>query len=605
MQGLARFSLIAAIVLAAVLLGAWAYLNARYGGIDEFLASDDAPRHWQPGSRSEAHDDEPAAQDHRSLTDKTADAVKAGKIPEDESGDWRNVEPEKAPGESSKSPKTADTAPKETIEAFIDTEFTDLAIHTEDETLTRNTTKSNLKPFFARTRPNATARHGYTEEHAFRIAKVEGGAKSPELQELEKLGYTIILGKVVDNQKLEGIENVVVAPVDQHTKEPHSNRAVTNRRGEFVLYLSVEEAKDCGATSRKVRLCVIADGMNPASKAERLHVNSESDANGMHEIKLEKSRGLRVRVRVANPRPLEDEVRVWCELRDQAGPTFDDHIFMSVLAPARGDIVFRLPRGHWGTVRVGASGKGWAADAVETDKITKDIVAISLTLRSARTELCSGVVCGVWYENGETEGPRSAARVAATGSTDIAYTDAAGRFEFFARKESDPMSLRISTVDGFVRSYELAYVPKGDEGRRLMRTLFDTHKQAHEWQFLAPANVLLTVELDRLDEDERNLLLFPVPLPGQARKPSSKEEGKEVWRDSVRVGSRVLEYKFQHANWGTRVFILFKLESATKYTPLATYICAADFWETTEFVVTLASTDGLCQVSARMPLTRN
>ena len=94
MQGLARFSLVAVIVLAAILLGSWAYLTARYGSIEEYMVSEDGP-YWRPGSHSEAHDDV-ETDEGRSLTERTADSVKAGKIPEDENGDWRKTEPEKA-----------------------------------------------------------------------------------------------------------------------------------------------------------------------------------------------------------------------------------------------------------------------------------------------------------------------------------------------------------------------------------------------------------------------------------------------------------------------------------------------------------------------------
>ncbi|MBP9892511.1 MAG: hypothetical protein KBG84_11465, partial [Planctomycetes bacterium] len=119
MQGLARFSLVAVIVLAAILLGSWAYLTARYGSIEEYMVSEDGP-YWRPGSPSEAHDDV-ETDEGRSLTERTADSVKAGKIPEDENGDWRKTEPEKARPETERAPKGGDAAPQNTIEARIDT----------------------------------------------------------------------------------------------------------------------------------------------------------------------------------------------------------------------------------------------------------------------------------------------------------------------------------------------------------------------------------------------------------------------------------------------------------------------------------------------------
>ena len=601
MQGLARFSLVAVIVLAAILLGSWAYLTARYGSVEEFMASEDSP-YWHAGSPSEAHD-ESEPDDGRSLTERTADAVKAGKIPDDAGGGWRKSEPEKVPEDSA--PKTADAAPQNTIEARIDTEFSDLAIDTEDGTLKRGDSESSLSPFFVRTRPNAADRAGVTSSHDYMIATSVGGAKSPELQELEKAGVVLIRGKVVDNQKLKGLENVVVAPVLKGG-EPSPNRAVTNRDGEFVLYLAKSDAQECDATTRKARLCIIADGMNPAAaRAERLQVTSEADSNGVHEIKLEKSRGLRVRVRVTNPRPIDEAVRVWCELRDESGPTFDDHIFMSLIVPAKGDVVFRLPRGHMGTVRVGASGSGWAADAIETDKLSKDLVSVQVTLRPARTSLCKGVVCTNWFEDGEAGETVPAARITAAGTTDMTYTDQEGRFEFYARKETDEQLLRISTVQGFARTYSLELKQKSDEERAMVRSLFDAKTQRYEWQFLAPTQVTATVVLDTLDESKRQMRLKPVAQSSDLLARSAEEDFLRAWAGGVSVAKGKLEYSFKSVLWGARAFVLYGGESSSKFEPIATYTCDAGFWDDPDVTIAYPTARGRCVVTVRMPITRN
>lgn len=602
MQGLARFSLVAVIILVAVLLGTWAYLTARYGSVEEFMASDDAPRYWQP-IRSEAHDDEPVESDGRSLTEKTADAVKAGKIPEGEYGGWRKVEPEKTPDEKPSS--RAEAAPLDTIEARIDTAFSDLAIDTDEGTLKRGDSKSSLKPFFARTRPSSSNRPGYTSSRAYSIASSKGGADSPELQELQRRGYTLIRGKVVDNQKLEGIENVVVAPVFGKG-DVDSLRAITNSSGEFVLYLPEDAAKESGATEREAKLCVIADGRNPtASRLEKYQFNSEADANGVHLIKLEKSRGLRVRVRVANPRPIEAAVRVWCELRDDNGATSDDHIFMSVIAPPKGDIVFRMPRGHLGQVRVGACGDGWAADAVETDKLSKDLVNVQVTLRPARTSLCKGVVCANWFEDGQAGDTMAAARVAAVGSTDATYTDVDGRFEFFARLDSDDQSLRITTVYGFSRTYSLELRQKSDEEQALVRSQFDVQKQCYEWQFLVPSKVALNVVLDMIDDSKHSMWLHPVPMSMGPPQLSKEDRFSELWFGGVGAVRDKLDYSFKSVAWGVCVFILYKRESSSKFEPLGTYTCDAEFWSNAEVTLTYPVTRGRCEVTVRMPITRN
>lgn len=135
------------------------------------MVSEDGP-YWRPGSPSEAHDD-PQVEEGRSLTERTADAVKSGKIPEDQSGDWRKAEPEKTPEASA--PSLAEAAPQNTIEARIDTEYSDLAIDTEEGTLKRGDSQSSLNPFFVRTRPSASDRVGFTASRAYMIAASKGG----------------------------------------------------------------------------------------------------------------------------------------------------------------------------------------------------------------------------------------------------------------------------------------------------------------------------------------------------------------------------------------------------------------------------------------------
>ncbi|MCC6148715.1 MAG: hypothetical protein IT461_00565 [Planctomycetes bacterium] len=601
MQGLARFSLVAVIVLAAILLGSWAYLTARYGSVEEFMASEDSP-YWRPGSPSEAHD-EPDSEEGRSLTERTADTVKAGNIPDDAGGGWRKAEPEKAPEEGIG--KTADAAPQSTIEARIDTPFSDLAIQTEDETLTRNSIKSSLRPFFVRTRPNTSARSGYTDDRAYKLARVEGGVKSPELQELEKAGVVLIRGRVVENQKLQGLENVVVAAVLKKG-EPSSLRAITNGNGEFVLYLSKEDAEACDATTREARLCIIADGMSPvAARTERLQITSEANSNGMHEIKLEKSRGLRVRVRVTNPRPIEESVRVWCELRDESGPTFDDHIFMSLIAPAQGDIVFRLPRGHIGQLRVGASGNGWAADAVETDKLSKDLVTVQVTLRPARSSLCQGIVCSNWYEDGAAGDGVAAARIAAVNTTDVTYAGEDGRFEFYARQQSEERLLRITTVQGFARTYNLEHRQKSDEERAMVRSSFDAKSQRYQWQLLAPLKVTTAVVLDAVVSSKRPMRLIALTQAAIVFTRSPDEQVSRLWSGGVPVAIDQREYSFKSVSWGARAFVLYAGESSSKLEPIATYTCEVNFWEDPDVNIIYPATRGRCTVIVRMPVMRN
>lgn len=601
MQGLARFSLVAVIVLAAILLGSWAYLTARYGSVEEFMASEDSP-YWRPGSPSEAHD-EPDSEEGRSLTERAADTVKAGNIPDDAGGGWRKAEPEKAPEEGIG--KTADAAPQSTIEARIDTPFSDLAIQTEDETLTRNSIKSSLRPFFVRTRPNTSARIGYTDDRAYKLARVEGGVKSPELQELEKAGVVLIRGRVVENQKLQGLENVVVAAVLKKG-EPSSLRAITNGNGEFVLYLSKEDAEACDATTREARLCIIADGMSPvAARTERLQITSEANSNGMHEIKLEKSRGLRVRVRVTNPRPIEESVRVWCELRDESGPTFDDHIFMSLIAPAQGDIVFRLPRGHIGQLRVGASGNGWAADAVETDKLSKDLVTVQVTLRPARSSLCQGIVCSNWYEDGAAGDGVAAARIAAINTTDVTYAGEDGRFEFYARQQSEERLLRITTVQGFARTYNLEHRQKSDEERAMVRSSFDAKSQRYQWQLLAPLKVTTAVVLDAVVSSKRPMRLIALTQAAIVFTRSPDEQVSRLWSGGVPVAIDQREYSFKSVSWGARAFVLYAGESSSKLEPIATYTCEVNFWEDPDVNIIYPATRGRCTVIVRMPVMRN
>ncbi len=601
MQGLARFSLVAVIVLAAILLGSWAYLTARYGSVEEFMASEDSP-YWRPGSPSEAHD-EPDSEEGRSLTERAADTVKAGNIPDDAGGGWRKAEPEKAPEEGIG--KTADAAPQSTIEARIDTPFSDLAIQTEDETLTRNSIKSSLRPFFVRTRPNTSARVGYTDDRAYKLARVEGGVKSPELQELEKAGVVLIRGRVVENQKLQGLENVVVAAVLKKG-EPSSLRAITNGNGEFVLYLSKEDAEACDATTREARLCIIADGMSPvAARTERLQITSEANSNGMHEIKLEKSRGLRVRVRVTNPRPIEESVRVWCELRDESGPTFDDHIFMSLIAPAQGDIVFRLPRGHIGQLRVGASGNGWAADAVETDKLSKDLVTVQVTLRPARSSLCQGIVCSNWYEDGAAGDGVAAARIAAINTTDVTYAGEDGRFEFYARQQSEERLLRITTVQGFARTYNLEHRQKSDEERAMVRSSFDAKSQRYQWQLLAPLKVTTAVVLDAVVSSKRPMRLIALTQAAIVFTRSPDEQVSRLWSGGVPVAIDQREYSFKSVSWGARAFVLYAGESSSKLEPIATYTCEVNFWEDPDVNIIYPATRGRCTVIVRMPVMRN
>lgn len=601
MQGLARFSLVAVIVLAAILLGSWAYLTARYGSVEEFMASEDSP-YWRPGSPSEAHD-EPDSEEGRSLTERAADTVKAGNIPDDAGGGWRKAEPEKAPEEGIG--KTADAAPQSTIEARIDTPFSDLAVQTEDETLTRNSIKSSLRPIFVRTRPNTSARVGYTDDRAYKLARVEGGVKSPELQELEKAGVVLIRGRVVENQKLQGLENVVVAAVLKKG-EPSSLRAITNGNGEFVLYLSKEDAEACDATTREARLCIIADGMSPvAARTERLQITSEANSNGMHEIKLEKSRGLRVRVRVTNPRPIEESVRVWCELRDESGPTFDDHIFMSLIAPAQGDIVFRLPRGHIGQLRVGASGNGWAADAVETDKLSKDLVTVQVTLRPARSSLCQGIVCSNWYEDGAAGDGVAAARIAAINTTDVTYAGEDGRFEFYARQQSEERLLRITTVQGFARTYNLEHRQKSDEERAMVRSSFDAKSQRYQWQLLAPLKVTTAVVLDAVVSSKRPMRLIALTQAAIVFTRSPDEQVSRLWSGGVPVAIDQREYSFKSVSWGARAFVLYAGESSSKLEPIATYTCEVNFWEDPDVNIIYPATRGRCTVIVRMPVMRN
>lgn len=604
MQGLARFSLVAVIILAAVLLGAWAYLTARYGGVEQFLASDDAPRYWRPSRGSEIPDDEPPADDPRSLTERVAGEVKRGDIPDDSRRDWKPVEPEAKRSSSAEGAPAAKQPPA--LEARIETDFSELAIETEEESFAVRGTHASLKPFFARTRPAVESRWGFTSE-GFAAAFV-GKSSSEQLAitEMRNAGFAFVRGKVVDDQKLKGLENVVVAVIRRDGTPTHA-RAVSNRNGEFAVALPPVELEQCDVSPRRAKLCVIADGWAPAgARKQPMTVDSETDSNGLHQIKLKKTRGLRIRVRVDNRSIAQQPVRLWCELRDETGPMFDDHIFMSVAVPPRGDVVFRFPCVGVGTIRVGASGADCALDAIERENTDKDVLALRVSLMGARTVLCAGVVCGQWHQSGAAGAGIGAARVAAAGSTDITYTDSDGRFELYARKTADVPQLRITTVNGFDRRYDLRIVQRSEEDTALVRATVN-NDGSHDWQLLAPVELELDVEIqeagDEAERDRLTLVCVPPMLDGAAEKWWPLLISARHPR-LVGFAKAAARFRFARAPWGSTVFVALRRSRSTGQLEMAgTFRCDAARWESPRVTVGYDG-DGRSVVSLEIATTR-
>src|SRR5688572_7927877 len=126
MQRLARFSLLAVLVLTALLLGAWAYLVVRYGGMQEYFESGDAPRWWRPAPRNSR----PEITSDNDASPRESGGVKTGTRDPREEDDWRRVR-----GEEPEAPVPEPAPRASTLEARMNADFTELAIETEEVTL--------------------------------------------------------------------------------------------------------------------------------------------------------------------------------------------------------------------------------------------------------------------------------------------------------------------------------------------------------------------------------------------------------------------------------------------------------------------------------------
>jgi hypothetical protein len=378
---------------------------------------------------------------------------------------------------------------------------------------------------------------------------------------------------------------------------------VTNSEGEFVIYLPGSDLDSYSVFGRTAKFAVIGDGLGPFGRGDTtLQVRSEADSNGAHEIRLERSRGLRVRVRVTNPRPVEDAVRVWCELRSESGPLYDDNIFMSINVPKSGEVVFRMPRSHFGKVRVGACGNGWASEVYETEKITKDIVATKLNLVAASTRFVRGIVCENWFEDGRNGDGIKAARIGATESSDLTYTDSTGHFEFSLRNGGggDP-SVRVSNISNVSRVYRLQPLSRDNEDRFLIRSTYDSGANARTWQILFPVRVTLTVRLESLPEvDERTRYPVYVNLAPNTDAPLTKLEKMEL-RKPFKPDQH--EYEFSNVPWGSSIVVFTTQDSKGSVRSLGTYMSDGDCWASPDVTLEYSEAQsGVCFVRVTVPM---
>ncbi len=458
MKVFSRFALILLLLLIGVLLGAWTYLSIRYGSVEDFLAGDDGPHYWQPASGPE-FEEEPAASatdpsetpGQRAAREAKREAEEAGKT------DWRAEKPNApAPG------KSTPDEPQATLEAEADDSFTGLEIEMDGKIHRPDGENRSSGVLVVRTRPsNLADRPGYFDPTAIESMEKRGVFRARLSSEMRSDQAFWARGRVVDRIKNKPVVNSVVAL--QTSAGSSVTRAITNINGDFALWVG-ETIHDTLVAKRKpLSLTIYADGLKadaPAGGSYSQVINP--DANGTYVAKLDRSRGLRVRVRLSSPAPQGSDVRVWCEqLSATMGCLYDDSIFMSAPAPAQGDVVFRLPGPMAGVVRIGAIGEGWASSEVlETAKTAGEVISTGLTLEPCSTFKVQGSITYEMRFAGSRLGSGflGAARIAGVDSRFLTYSDNSGRFSlwFPVTHASDAGSLTISHTSGIQEVLEFS-----------------------------------------------------------------------------------------------------------------------------------------------------
>jgi hypothetical protein len=570
MQGLARFSLVAVIVLAAILLGSWAYLTARYGSVEEFMASEDSS-YWRPGSPSEAHDDlESEASEERSPAERAAAEVKSGTAHPEESGDWRRV-----PSAEPKQNPTTDTPDSEKAEvsATLDDSFTDSVIETDDENLTAASRDHALKPFFARTRPtNLKDREGYLSDERI-VLLTDPKRWNDELKKAMKANpVAMVPGVVEDKIRRKPLANVVVAPIDRVTRKPSRTRAVSNESGRFLLLVPAAELKTLAYKGENFELAVIADGFEPSDARKDALVISARSSTKEVKVPMGQDKGVRVRVTVANLNMTTEPVRIWAEFRaSETSALFDDAIFMSVDAPKSGSVVFRFPHIVAGTVRVGAGGNNCSCrEVLEVDTAKNGALACSLRLVPARTYYMRGSIAGIGVK---AAGPTCAARIESLPYHDVAYTDERGMYEFSVRlaETGELTRIQVSARNVLEREFELDEKQFPEDSKGYLRVIRIPDTGEPFWVFVQPyiAQIVL-VKLPEADRDIWENRMFKIVAL----------DGSDGDKEETATGSRVAggSVEFYGLRWGTELFEIRDPDAAKDRQVLARYMVLRKAW---------------------------
>ncbi len=435
MKAFARFSLIAVVVLVGVLLGSWAYLTIRYGSIEEFVAGASQARYWRPGPGASGTDELESGCDSpkESVAECAAREVKPGRAPVEEP----------SPGDDKQSQGGAGSgmsevpAPPDVEAEALDEPFEGPAVTVDGRTL-RGSASAARDFLIIRTRSEVlSARPGYLSANALHQFEQLGLFKPALPSDLKKTGPFYLRGRVIDHLTRKPLAGAVVALVSDKPDRLETPRAVTNEEGHFALPVSEHDHTSLVHKKSAAPLAVYLDGYElhePSSKAGKI----EPDSNAFYSVRMQRSRGLRVRVSVENPVDASCEVRVWAELRsDLRGPLFDDHIFMSVPCPAKGGVEFHFPLVAAGVLRVGAVGWGWACEAVrEADPSSSNYAHVGLRLIPESTCRVEGKIDYTFTGGPLLGGGRRealpATRLSVTDSRSLTYANVRGDFEFYA-----------------------------------------------------------------------------------------------------------------------------------------------------------------------------